>query len=206
MPTELTAIIETTNNTDKSHKERVHVEKLKIYHPRNPNEWRTSIFTRLHNFLRSIQQLQDFPSSPPCVQGSHSALQRAILHYRQHTAILLPIQLYRAPFYTKEPHSTLRHLFRHYCTPLHTAVPLLSFEGYRLILPSQLNEVLYLEHVISVAIFPMEDEYYLQYLLKRHHYNPLLTHTTSSQRHAQYNNQLNTSVRISQVSSENELL
>jgi hypothetical protein len=37
MPTELTAIIETTNNTDKSHKERVHVEKLKIYHPRNPN-------------------------------------------------------------------------------------------------------------------------------------------------------------------------
>jgi hypothetical protein len=135
MPTELTAIIETTNNTDKSHKERVQVEKLKIYHPRNPYEWRTSIFTRLHNFLRSIQQLQDGASSPPCVQGSHSALQRAILQYRQHTTILLPIQLYRALFYTKEPHSTLRHLFRHYCTPLHTAVPLLSFEGYRLILP-----------------------------------------------------------------------
>jgi hypothetical protein len=43
MPTEVTAIIEATNKTGKSHKERVHVEKLKIYHPRNPNELHIAI-------------------------------------------------------------------------------------------------------------------------------------------------------------------
>jgi hypothetical protein len=36
MPTEVTAIIQTQNKCAKMHKERVHIEKLKLFHPRTP--------------------------------------------------------------------------------------------------------------------------------------------------------------------------